>query len=222
MSKKSCEKWKLNPTSVSEKKFKKMKQECKSDKFDEYDCTFFKLTSINPQSMRKISSESGKKKISNKCNQNKRKQLTLEDVCKKWIKDPFVNPRTGRKLSSEKSKVYKSLEKECKKKSSPKKSPVKKSQKKEEKLKRDLEPFEEVKKQIMKLEKNLNKCQEEEELDDWELEFDNVHKQKDLLVANTHELEDFKKDLTDRLVELFELYEEKQYECEKRKRRRRK
>lgn len=216
MSKLSCEKWKLKPFSVSDEKFSLMKKKCKSDKFDKYDCEFFSQTSMNPQTMRKITSESTKKKISNKCTSNTRKQLTLEEICKKWKKEPFVNPRTNRKLSSEKSKVYLALEQECK---THKQSPrnEKKSQKREERRKRDLEPFDEVKREIEKLTNKLKKCKTEDELDNWELEYDDLKLKKDRLLANTHELVAYKKELRDMFVDLFMEYEDRQYECEKNK-----
>ena len=221
----SCKKWKLSPfkdpktgKDISEKRNKEMKQKCKSDKYNHEDCIFFELTSLNPKTMRKITSKVSKSKIKKQCDSGKRKQLTLEEVCKKWKKDPFVNPRTGRKLSGEKSQVYKSLKKECeqfKVKKSPKKVT---SNKKEEKMKRDLIPFQKVEKKLKQLESELEDLETENQLDRWELKLEKVAQKRRLLLGNTLELDELKKKYQRKISKLYQLFEKKVYEVDKKNR----
>jgi hypothetical protein len=221
----SCKKWKLSPfkdpetnKKISEKRMSEMKKKCKSEDYNNEDCIFFNLTSLNPKTMRKISSPASKRKIENLCKKSNRKQLTLEEVCKKWTKEPLVNPRTNRKLSGEKSQVYQKLKKECENfKKQSKKSKPKKS-KSEERMERELIPYKKVEKKIKELEKKLEKCSTEQQLDNWELEFDKIAEKRRNLFANTLELDEEKKKLQKKIVKLYQKFEKAVYQLEKKSR----
>lgn len=118
----SCSDWKKNPykDKISEKSklFKGMVKKCKTKKQDfpnEDDCGFLKNTSINPTTGRKLKKTSKMlKQLLEKCSTIDMRSESLR-TCHEWLESGGkINPRTRRRLSSKKGKVYLALFEECK------------------------------------------------------------------------------------------------------------
>lgn len=124
----SCSKWKKNaykdPTSNQDitedsRRFKNLKRRCKTDEEDfpnNDDCVFVNTTMINPITGRKLKQTSKiLSKLINQCKPKKNSKEEKLQVCQEWLKSKGkINPRTKRRLSSTKGKVYMNLFNECK------------------------------------------------------------------------------------------------------------
>ena len=223
VNKQTCLKWKRSPyknprnnEDISDAVFKKLLRECKVDRWSEEDCDFFHSTSYNPLSGRKISSEKTKSSFKKKCNLLKMKN-SPEKMCLEWDLNRMINPRTGRKLQKQTSKIYQSLKKECEPiiQSHKEKRKSEKRNKEDILRKESLIPFDEVSSEIQRLHSELPKLKTMEAFKQWKAEFDELGKKKSKLVGNTLELDKYKKKLGKEIYELYEVYDEAFYKFEK-------